>query len=150
MTVARRGGKNAKKRAVVAMAQKLAGFLHHVWVTGEAYMPRPANAGDDPKVCGGPRHTVAAVLPSPLISPPGLGHCGAELDQLGRWPHRIALQSCQSVQLPGWSDPNMYRGTDPASPPRVRMAVWREIRIRRRSPPVHGPSVSPPEAPDPS
>src|SRR5262244_3700995 len=29
-----RGGKNAKKRAVVAVARKLAGLLHHLWVTG--------------------------------------------------------------------------------------------------------------------
>ena len=29
-----RGGKNAKKRAVVAVARKLAVLLHHLWVTG--------------------------------------------------------------------------------------------------------------------
>jgi transposase len=32
-----RGGKNAKKRAVVAVARKLAVLLHHLWSTGEAY-----------------------------------------------------------------------------------------------------------------
>jgi transposase len=30
-----RGGKNAKKRAVVAVARKLAVLLHHLWVTGD-------------------------------------------------------------------------------------------------------------------
>jgi hypothetical protein len=32
-----RGGKNAKKRAVVAVARKLAVLLHHLWVTGDVY-----------------------------------------------------------------------------------------------------------------
>jgi len=34
-----RGGKNAKKRAVVAVARKLAVLLHHLWATGEVYDP---------------------------------------------------------------------------------------------------------------
>jgi transposase len=35
-----KGGKRAKKRAVVAVARKLAVLLHHLWVTGEVYDPR--------------------------------------------------------------------------------------------------------------
>src|ERR1700691_2918267 len=34
-----RGGKNAKRRAVVAVARKLAVLLHRLWVTGEVYEP---------------------------------------------------------------------------------------------------------------
>jgi transposase len=34
-----RGGKNAKKRAIVAVARKLAVLLHRLWVTGEVYQP---------------------------------------------------------------------------------------------------------------
>jgi transposase len=34
-----RGGKNAKKRAVVAVARKLAVLLHRLWVSGERYEP---------------------------------------------------------------------------------------------------------------
>jgi transposase len=34
-----RGGKNAKKRAVIAVARKLAVVLHRLWVTGEVYEP---------------------------------------------------------------------------------------------------------------
>jgi transposase len=34
-----RGGKNAKKRAVVAVARKLAVLLHRLWVTGEVNEP---------------------------------------------------------------------------------------------------------------
>jgi transposase len=37
--IALRGGKNAKKRAVVAVARKLSVLLHRLWVTGEAYDP---------------------------------------------------------------------------------------------------------------
>ena len=34
-----RGGKTAKKRAVVAVARKLAVLLHQLWVSGEVYAP---------------------------------------------------------------------------------------------------------------
>jgi transposase len=37
--VAQRGGKNAKKRAVVAVARKLSVLLHRLWVTAEVYEP---------------------------------------------------------------------------------------------------------------
>jgi len=37
--IAARGGKNAKKRAVVAVGRKLSVLLHHLWVTGELYDP---------------------------------------------------------------------------------------------------------------
>jgi len=34
-----RGGKNAKKRAAVAVARKLAVLLHRLWISGEVYEP---------------------------------------------------------------------------------------------------------------
>jgi transposase len=37
--LAARGGKNAKKRAVVAVARKLAVLLHRLWVSAEVYEP---------------------------------------------------------------------------------------------------------------
>jgi transposase len=37
--LAARGGKNAKKRAIVAVARKLAVLLHRLWVGGEVYEP---------------------------------------------------------------------------------------------------------------
>jgi len=37
--LAARGKKNAKKRAVVAVARKLAVLLHRLWVTAEVYEP---------------------------------------------------------------------------------------------------------------
>jgi len=39
LKLAERGGKNAKKRAIVAVARKLAVLLHRLWVTGEVYEP---------------------------------------------------------------------------------------------------------------
>lgn len=39
LKLAQRGGKNAKKRAIVAVARKLAILLHRLWVTGEVYQP---------------------------------------------------------------------------------------------------------------
>ena len=39
LKLAQRGGKNAKKRAVVALARKLAVLLHKLWVSGEVYEP---------------------------------------------------------------------------------------------------------------
>jgi hypothetical protein len=37
--LAERGGKNAKKRAIVAVARKLSVLLHRPWVSGEGYEP---------------------------------------------------------------------------------------------------------------
>jgi len=39
LKLAERGGRNAKKRAIVATARKLAVRLHHLWVSGEVYDP---------------------------------------------------------------------------------------------------------------
>jgi transposase len=39
LRLSERGGKNAKKRAVVAVARKLAVLLHSLWASGEVYEP---------------------------------------------------------------------------------------------------------------
>ena len=39
LKLAERGGKNAKRRAVVAVARKLAVLMHHLWASGDAYDP---------------------------------------------------------------------------------------------------------------
>lgn len=50
LKLAERGGKNAKKRAIVAVARKLAILLHRLWVTGEVYEPvLNSNAGQSMK-----------------------------------------------------------------------------------------------------
>lgn len=39
LKIAARGGKNAKKRAIVAVARKLAVLLHHLWRSAQVYEP---------------------------------------------------------------------------------------------------------------
>jgi transposase len=39
LMLAQRGGKNAKRRAKVAVARKLMVLMHRLWVTGEEYQP---------------------------------------------------------------------------------------------------------------
>jgi transposase len=39
LKISARGGKIAKKKAIVAVARKLAVLLHHLWLTGETYQP---------------------------------------------------------------------------------------------------------------
>jgi transposase len=39
LKLASRGGKNAKRRAIVAVARKLSVLLHRLWVTGAEYDP---------------------------------------------------------------------------------------------------------------
>jgi transposase len=39
LKLAERGGRNGKKRAIVATARKMAVLLHHLWVSGEVYEP---------------------------------------------------------------------------------------------------------------
>src|SRR5262249_16795241 len=41
LKLAERGGRNGKKRAIIAVARKLAVLLHHLWVSGEGYEPLP-------------------------------------------------------------------------------------------------------------
>ena len=46
LALAARGKKNAKKRAVVAVARKLAVLLHRLWVTAEVYEPLRHNQSE--------------------------------------------------------------------------------------------------------
>lgn len=51
LSLAERGGKRAKKKAVIAVARKLGILLHRLWVTGEVYEPlRNANLRKERKV----------------------------------------------------------------------------------------------------
>ena len=49
LKLAGRGGKNAKKRAIVAVARKLAVLLHRLWITGEVYEPLRNSQAGKPK-----------------------------------------------------------------------------------------------------
>lgn len=64
MKLCERGGKNAKKRAVVAVARKLAVLLHYMWSTGIVYEPlfQAATSGGSKKnetIKPGPRKVMA-------------------------------------------------------------------------------------------
>jgi transposase len=51
MKLAERGGKRGKKRAVIAVARKLAVLLHRLWVSGAVYVPlRPSSRATLPAV----------------------------------------------------------------------------------------------------
>ena len=56
LDLAARGGKNAKKRAVVAVARKLAVLLHRLWVTAEEYEPL---RNSERQMRSEPRHAIA-------------------------------------------------------------------------------------------
>jgi transposase len=56
LKLAARGGKAAKRKAIVAVARRLAVMLHRIWVTGEAYNP---NHHADPGAAGPTRSTAA-------------------------------------------------------------------------------------------
>jgi transposase len=45
LKLAERGGKSGKKRAIIAVARKLAVLLHHLWVSGEVYEPLHNSGG---------------------------------------------------------------------------------------------------------
>jgi hypothetical protein len=71
-----RGGKNGRKRSVIAVARKLAVLLHRLWVTGEVYEPLRRN------------------LRSPLAF---LGLCA--LNDLGPLVYRNRLELSKQLQL---------------------------------------------------
>lgn len=48
LQLAQRGGKDAAKRARVAVARKLAVLLHHLWVTQQPYRAFPSSEGAEP------------------------------------------------------------------------------------------------------
>jgi transposase len=51
MKLAEHGGKRGKKRAVIAVARKLAVLLHRLWMSGEVYVPlRPSGRATLPAV----------------------------------------------------------------------------------------------------
>lgn len=53
------GSKTAKKRAVVAVARKLAVLMHRLWLTGEVYAPLPEDAIPTESAPSRPRRTAA-------------------------------------------------------------------------------------------
>lgn len=79
--LASRGGKNAKKRASVAVARKLAGILHALWRTGDDYEPLRTPPKTTEQLEGsGPIKASAApgcILRSPAQPPHQAPRCAA-------------------------------------------------------------------------
>ena len=78
LKLAERGGSNAKKRAVVAVARKLAVLLHKLWVSGEVYEPLRNHRKENAQ-----RHSprIAAAENEFRQDPsPSSGDCGKLLD----------------------------------------------------------------------
>ncbi len=51
LAIASRGGRNGKKRAMIAVARKLAILLHRLWTTGEVYRPFHNSSSPAPGSC---------------------------------------------------------------------------------------------------
>ena len=100
LKLAERGGKSGKKRAIIAVARKLAVLLHHLWVSGEVYQPlRLSKIKSD---AGGMPHKTKNALrkekPKPkaefrsataLIAWAQLCILEMEPRSINRWQHRL-------------------------------------------------------------
>ena len=85
LKLAERGGKSGKKRAIIAVARKLAVLLHQLWVSGEVYEPlRNSQQTSDAGGCIRPKTLFERKSQSPK---PSSGDCVNRLAQLSssRW-----------------------------------------------------------------
>ena len=82
LKLAERGGRNGKKRAIVATARKLAVLLHHLWVSGEVVRTvaqQPAQAAGDAQH----KNKIKIVQEGKIKSPkPSSGDCVNRLAQV--------------------------------------------------------------------
>ena len=130
LKLAERGGKAAKKRAVVAMARKLSVLLLRLWTTGEiderSGMPRDAassllNAriGPDNEEEGERAHRNPKSR-RPRPESPVRGDCVLSLGPYGEWPgsdlRPITWRPSMKLQRRTWSDLSMHRTTNASTP----------------------------------
>ena len=91
LELAKRGGKAAKKRAVVAVARKLATLMHRLWVTGEVYEPLRAARlrGEIPGETAGAAQIPEEIkMPTPPQPGPPRRETTARLDR-----HELSLKA---------------------------------------------------------
>jgi hypothetical protein len=118
--LAERGGKNAKKRAVVAVARKLAVLLHRLWVGGEVYEPLRNSQKAMREVA--PRVAIriaelnrrVQVTATKSWGPPLTESVGTEVDS------QVAAPT--ETRIPTWHRANIAHQ-------RVRMEGWRQRRL---------------------
>ena len=88
MRLCERGGKNAKKRAAVAVARKLAVLLHRLWASGEVYEPLRQST------CLLYTSEFREVLSDRTLSRPR--RCALGLRGFASYRQRIQIASCHS------------------------------------------------------
>lgn len=124
LQLAARGGKNARKRAIVAVARKLAVLLHRLLVTGEVYQPlrNSQTATGDGKQRAVAEGTLVERVSNEIRSavanrrPPRQGDCDRRLGLRGRRRDSSTWKETR--------DPNLHRAGHGS--PRVRMEAGRE------------------------
>jgi hypothetical protein len=136
LKLAERGGRNGKKRAIVATARKLAVLLHLLWVSGEVYEPlhkRSRTTGgsrvkqkDKPK--SKPFQEEERQEPKP-----------SSVDRVNRlarvYSPRAESQGENQMAAPAETrTPNVHRANQNRSS-RVRMRAWRQWPTRRERKP---------------
>jgi transposase len=119
LKLAERGGKNGKKRAVVATARKLAVLLHRLWVNGEAYQPL---RNSDQSCCRQP-HSSDLLSGKHRAPMPSSGDCVYGLAQL---PSRDGRRGRQTGGSTGCNENTQLAPSAANAHQRVRMEGWRQ------------------------
>ncbi len=133
-----KGGKRAKKRAIVAVARKLAVLLHHLWATGEVYDPQYNRKAAEAKAKGQREGSGIGIWNSSLerngdsaryAKAPGWGDCevAADCREPGNWD---PTDRYRDSSTPSIENTNGHRGHGRN---RVRMEAWRYYGRARQS-----------------
>ena len=138
LRLAERGGTNAKKRAVVGVARKLAVLLHRLWLTGEDYQPlRQITTAAQPALTVNQRskgsflarNSTKALREEPSTpSSRSSGSdcpapCPVRATAANNWAGSTFRKPTARWQRPPELGPQ--RAPSPKGSPRVRMEVWR-------------------------
>ena len=128
LKLAERGGRNGKKRAIVATARKLAVLLHHLWVSGEVYEPLHNSGNDSCGSCVKKQNTKQSQNRSRKRK--GKGQSRVSVTALIAWPRfhsaRAEPQGAKQMAAPAETrTPNVHRAKTNRSS-RVRMEAWRQ------------------------
>ena len=126
LKLAERGGKNGKKRAVIATARKLAVLLHRLWVSGEAYEPL-RNSRQLP--CRQP-HSLRFIEWKHRAPAPSSGDCVYGLAQL---PSRDGKRGRKSGGSTGCNENTQLAPSGINRSLRVRMEGWRQLWLGRKA-----------------
>ncbi len=130
LALAERGGKNAKKRSVVAVARKLAVLLLRLWVTGQTF--KPFRAGSPAQAA----ETSAVGAAEPTRASDG--------NETGKPDRQVAPRP---VPKPRRAAPKQDATETPAGAPEVRASSARAGSRRKRAPVEYELRAVPPTLP---